>query len=496
LTLIVGASSGSGTFGRDLRRRTFLPVPMRPERGLDMSELLALDAHDLRAGYMARRFSPTEVMEQVGQRIESTRHMNAFVAVRLEAALVEAKRITTGYLRGDEHRPLAGIPLAVKDIIDTADLVTACGSSIFRDRRPACDAAVVARARRSGAIVIGKTNTHEFAWGITTDNPHFGACRNPWDPERTPGGSSGGSAVAVATGAVPLAFGTDTGGSIRIPAAFCGVFGFKPTFGIITTDGVFPLAPSLDHVGVISRTPRDARLLLAAVATERADRLSAAVPALRRLRPHELRIGRCVESQALSEDLAFAFSRILTRLEQRGATVIDVALPPAPEGAFATIQGAEAYHVHSQLGLFPARGDEYGSDVRERLERSATIALDEYLSAAEERNDLRAAWRDALQAVDVIVSPVSPGQPPLRGTSDVLHQGESHDFRALVMPHTVSQDLTGLPACSVPLGLDRDGLPLAVQLSGRHGDEATLIELAEILVDAACASASFAGAVK
>ena len=449
-----------------------------------MTDLLRLDAHDLLAGFVARRFSPSEVLDQVGQRIEATRDLNAFVSLDLEGAFAEARQITTAYARGEETRPLAGIPLAVKDIIDTSGLPTTRGSSIFRDLRPTADATVVARARQNGAIVVGKTNTHEFAWGITTDNPHFGASRNPWDRDRSPGGSSGGSAVAVATGTVPIAIGTDTGGSVRIPAAFCGVFGLKPSFGLISTSGVFRLARTLDHVGILSRTPRDSKLFLSVVADRGTVDGTTALVAGQPAAARELRIGRCFDAAKMSEDLAAASTRALAVLDGWGATLVDVAPLPAPEPTFAAIQGAEAYHFHHTLGLFPTRAADYGTDVRERLERAADITISDYLIACEQRDEVRGAWADSLQEVDVIASPVSPGPPPAHGTSDVLHQGVVHDFRDLVMPFTIAQNLTGMPACSIPVGLDCNGLPMALQLTGRHGDEKTITELADALVTA------------
>jgi aspartyl-tRNA(Asn)/glutamyl-tRNA(Gln) amidotransferase subunit A len=449
-----------------------------------MSELLLLDAHDLVAGYIAHDFSPLEVLDEVAERIGLIDRLNAFVALDLERAAVEAKRITAAYVRGEETRPLAGVPIAVKDIIDTADLTTAHGSSIFRGRRPTVDATVVRRAREHGAIVVGKTNTHEFAWGITTDNPHYGASANPWSPDRTPGGSSGGSAVAVATGVVPFALGTDTGGSIRIPAACCGVVGLKPTFGRVSTSGVFPLARSLDHIGLLTRTPRDARLVLSAIAgRDVADPATALTLAASPLKA-EVVVGRCLPASGLSRDLGQAAAAALQRLERSGATTVDVELPEDYEHAFITIQGAEAHRLHRELGLFPQRAEDYGTDVRERLESTASISLSDYLQAVERRNAIRAAWSDVLRLVDVVVSPVSPVPPPRRGEYSIQHNGAAASFRDLVMPFTMPQNLTGFPACSVPLGFDQDGLPVAIQLTGRPGDERLLLQLAEKLIPA------------
>src|SRR5690349_12410795 len=195
--------------------------------------------------------------------------LGAFVTLTLERAREEAKRAEKAYADGTA-RPLEGLTLAVKDLYDTEGVETTYGSKIYKGHVPKADAHAVRRAREAGAIVVGKTLTHEFAWGITSNNPHFPPCRNPWDPDRIPGGSSGGSAVAVATGQAALALGTDTGGSIRIPAAFCGISGLKPTYNRIAATGIFPLARSLDHAGPMARTPEDVRLLFEALTGARA----------------------------------------------------------------------------------------------------------------------------------------------------------------------------------------------------------------------------------
>src|SRR6478609_5185792 len=219
-----------------------------------------LSAIELRAAFASRELSPVETLDYVTRREE----LGAFVTLDLERAHAEAVRAEQAYA-DDEARPLEGLTLAVKDLFDTAGLRTTYGSRIFATHVPAADAWAVRKARDAGAIVLGKTLTHEFAWGITSVNRHFPPLCNPYDGERVAGGSSGGSAVALATGQAALALGTDTGGSIRIPASFCGVSGLKPTFGRISTEGVYPLARSLDHAGPMARTPEDVRLFYEAL---------------------------------------------------------------------------------------------------------------------------------------------------------------------------------------------------------------------------------------
>jgi len=226
-------------------------------------ELASLSATALAGGYREGAFTPVEVIDALTQQIESINpQINAFTTTVFEQAAADAVRCTQE-LRGGSDKPLLGIPVAIKDLVDTAGIRTTYGSRIFSGQTPERNARIVDQLIEAGAIIVGKTATHEFAWGFTTDNPHFGPTRNPWATNRISGGSSGGSAAALAAQLVPLAIGTDTGGSIRLPAAYCGVSGLKPSFGSLSLDGIFPLAPSLDHVGPMARTPQDLDLCMA-----------------------------------------------------------------------------------------------------------------------------------------------------------------------------------------------------------------------------------------
>ena len=443
-------------------------------------QLFSLSAVELRAGYAAGEFTPVEVVDALAARIaEREPAVNAFTTLALGAARDEAARAGEAYRRG-EASPLAGVPVAVKDLIDTAGLRTTYGSAIFADHVPARDAPVVARVRAAGGVVIGKTLTHEFAWGITSDNPHQGPCRNPWDPDRVAGGSSGGSAAALACGDAPLALGSDTGGSIRIPAGFCGVVGLKPTYGRVTADGVFPLAPSLDHVGPLARTAADARLLLDVIAD---DPIARPPVALR-----GLKVGICPDLDAIG--LAPAVQRArdgaLAALAGLGAVVVEVGLPGGRDAyaTFSPIQLAEALRVHREAGLFPARAADYGADVRARLGSADRVGLDEYLEATERRRRLAQDFAAAFREADVLLTPVSAGPPVRVGEDHAEHLGRRISFRELVMGHTVPQDLTGVPACTVPAGFDEGGRPVGMQVSGPWGEEHRVLTVAEALDDA------------
>jgi aspartyl-tRNA(Asn)/glutamyl-tRNA(Gln) amidotransferase subunit A len=438
--------------------------------------LCSLSALELRAGYAERSFSPAEVLDALAARVEEREPaVNAFITLDLDAARAEALAAEREY-GGGRPRLLAGIPVAVKDIFDTAGLRTTYGSSIFADHVPERDATAVRRLREAGAIVLGKTLTHEFAWGITSENPHFGPCRNPHDSERVAGGSSGGSAAVLAYGGAPLALGSDTGGSIRIPAAFCGVAGLKPTYGRVSAAGVMPLAPSLDHIGPLARTPADAQLLLEAIrGADPADPATARQAPEPPEPPDRPRVAVCPDLHpvALEPGVRRCFEAAVAAFGDR---VVEVRLPEAEAGiaAYVPLQMAEALRVHRHAGIWPARAEEYGGDVRHRMERAADVGLDDFLAACEARQALCAGFARLFEQADVLLTPVSACPPP--------RIGESQGLREWVLPYTVPQDMAGLPACAVPAGRDDLGLPVGVQVTGPWGAERRVVAVAEELV--------------
>jgi aspartyl-tRNA(Asn)/glutamyl-tRNA(Gln) amidotransferase subunit A len=450
--------------------------------------MVRLTAIELIEGYRARSLSPVEVVDALAERIERDNGtLGAFAALCLDRARREAAEAESDYRRGGPAGPLAGVPIGIKDLFDTAGVPTQYGSPMFAGHVPTLDAEAVRRARTAGAIMIGKTQTHEFAWGITSVNELVGTSRNPWSLDRVSGGSSGGSAVALATGMVPLALGTDTGGSIRIPSNFCGTVGLKPTFGRISADGVFPLAHSLDHVGPMARTPADAALLLGALLTdafgERAPADAVAAGAL-----EHCRVGECPDLSAVrpTQEIEAAFRAAAGVLVRLGAELVEVALPEA-EGAFqnfGVLQRSEALHTHVQAGLFPSRRDEYGHDVRTRLELAQNMTLAEYVAATAWREKLRSSFARLFDQVDLLVTPTSAGPPAPIGAEQIEHLGERMDFRDLVMGYTVPQDLIGLPACTVRAGFDAIGVPTAVQLTGPPRSEWRVLSAAQALYDA------------
>jgi len=451
-----------------------------------MTSLNQLSAGALRQGYLRRELSPVEVLEAVATRLEQTRRFNAFITPLLDAALAKAQRAEKLYLSGEtDSQPLLGVPIAVKDNYDMEQVRTTYGSSIFADHLPRETAECVRRVEAAGAIVVGKTSLHEFAWGITGENPHFGPCHNPWDFARIAGGSSSGSAAALALMVAPLALGSDTAGSIRIPASLCGIVGMKPSYDRLPRSGLFPLAPTLDHVGLMSREPRDLAALLKVVddtplaltitGLDTGPRLGSG-GAMR-----GLRVGVLPASSydQLDGDISSVVRAALDVLISLGAELVelDAQVFAHALGTFAPIQQAEAFFVHHSRGLFPARRSEYGDDVRERLELSQSVMLADYLTATTARDRLAADLRTIFGTVDVLLTPLGAARAPALAN---LSDGDSSAaFRKLMLSHTVPQSLAGIPCCAVRAGFDRDGLPVGVQFSAPRGADDRLLQVVD-----------------
>lgn len=455
-----------------------------------MSALTDLSARDLLAAFRAGEASPVEALDAVAERIAAVDGaLGAFTTLCLDRAREEARAAEAAYRQGSADGLLAGVPFGVKDLFDSEGVRTTYGSPMFADHVPAADAEAVRRARAAGAILVGKTQTHEFAWGITSVNTLLGTSRNPWATDRISGGSSGGSAVALASRQVPLALGSDTGGSIRVPSAFCGTVGLKPTYGRISLAGAWPLARTLDHPGPMARTPADAALFLQALAGhDPRDPATEDVPLGDVEQELErgldgLVVGHCPDLHGvpLAPEVAEAFEQALATVRDLGARVELAALPEARTAyeTFGPTQRAEALHTHVEAGLYPARAEEYGPDVRGRLEAAARENVHDYLRAAAERQRLRAGFARVFRAVDVLLTPVSAGPPVPIGEDTLAHLGRTIELRELVMTYTVPQDLAGLPACAVRAGFDRLGIPVGVQLTGGLWREATVLRAAQ-----------------
>jgi aspartyl-tRNA(Asn)/glutamyl-tRNA(Gln) amidotransferase subunit A len=440
--------------------------------------------------YRQRKLSPVELTGQVLARIEKLNPaLNVYLTVSGESALREAARAEAelfGKSRGKkrDRGPLHGIPISLKDNIYTKDIRTTGGSKILRDFVPLHDAAVVTALRQAGAVLLGKTNLHEFAYGVTTDNPHFGPARNPWDRQRIPGGSSGGSAAALAAGLGYGSMGTDTGGSIRIPAALCGVVGLKPGLGRVSAREVIPLSPTLDFVGPLARTAEDAALLLEAVLVRGAregQSVFGPMSSSRGRRPC-LGIPRDFFLEVLDREVEAAYETALRLLQKHGAKTKEVSLPQMQETEEAgnQIAWAEAALYHQQAGWYPRHAEDYGEDVRVRLEMGTKVTAVSYLRAMEFREKFKSAFHEALaeKEIDALVVPTTPIAAPLIGEESVTVKGTKQSARALLLRLNRPANLAGVPAISVPCGRTRGGLPLGLQFMGARNAEPLLLEIA------------------
>jgi aspartyl-tRNA(Asn)/glutamyl-tRNA(Gln) amidotransferase subunit A len=449
---------------------------------------------ELAALLAKRRISPVEITELFLRRIERQNpSLNAFLTVTAEPALAAARRAEKQFLRRSgsrrENSPLLGIPISLKDNIWTRGVRSTAGSKILRDFVPAEDSTAARKLARAGAVLVGKTNLNEFAYGITGGNAHYGPVHNPWALDRISGGSSAGSAVAIAAGLCAASIGTDTGGSIRVPSAFCGTVGLKPTFGRVSVFGTMPLSPSLDHVGPIARCVADAAILLGLIAgRDPLDPTSSPRPvenfhgALGGKPLRKFRLGRPREHywEKLDPEVRRATEAAVRDMEKRGAVVHEVSLPHLKESldAATEISLAEALHVHEAAGYFPARAAEYGEEVRQRIDAGAKVPAHRYLAGFDVRKRLLAEFDAAFQNVDAIVAPTVPVPAPLIGAESVQIDGEQFAVRPAIVGHCRPANFTGLPAISIPCGFTREGLPVGLQLIGRAFDEATLLRIA------------------
>ena len=431
-----------------------------------------------------KEISPVELADAALARIESLNpSLNAFITITAEAARRQARAAEREIRRDGPRSPLHGIPISLKDNFWTKGVRTTAGSKILAGFVPGEDSEVAILLARAGAIVLGKTNMHEFAYGITSENPHFGSVRNPWMRDRISGGSSGGSAVAVATGMGFASVGTDTGGSIRIPSALCGIVGLKPTFGLVSLAGTVPLSQSMDHAGPLARSVTDACIVLEAIAGAYPKGMPR--PNHRRLRPgcpKRFRLGWPEQYyfNRVDGDVRIAMDEAAKTLERLGGRIKKVSLPHLQESvpSSTNIALAEATNYHESQGYFPARAFDYGGDVRGRLEAGEKVRAPEYLRGFAVKRMLERDFDAAFEHVDAIFVPASPIPAPPLGENEVEIGGARESVRSLLVGASRPANFTGHPAISVPCGFTRAGLPVGFQLIGPRWGEAGLLAIA------------------
>lgn len=435
-----------------------------------------LSIAELARRYARRELSPVEVTRAVLERIERLDgQLDAYVTVTAERARAEARAAEAALLRGDAHSPLLGVPVGYKDLYATRGIRTTAGSALLADWVPDADCTCVARLQGAGAVMIGKLITHEFAFGIQLPGHRFKPARNPWNLDHVPGGSSSGSGAALAAGLVAGALGSDTGGSIRNPASFCGIAGLKPTYGRVSRAGVVTLSWTLDHTGPLARTVEDCALLLQALAGhDPADPASAREPvpdyraALGRdLRGLRIGVPRDYFMEGVEPEVERAFGAALEVLRRLGADIREVAIPgiwDAP--AFMVIMLAEAFAYHERD--LRARPSLYGEVLREKLMAGGLVSATEYVQAQRLRTRLGAAMAEVLRQVDLLATPSHPRPAP---TFQAALDPDFPFARSNMPPF----NMAGVPALAVPCGFSASGLPLSFQLAGRPFDEATLL---------------------
>jgi aspartyl-tRNA(Asn)/glutamyl-tRNA(Gln) amidotransferase subunit A len=441
--------------------------------------------------FRKRKLSPFDLAKFMLARIEQLHpRLNAYITVTAELALAQANKAEAELFgpRGRKGRrdrgPLHGVPISLKDNIYTAGIRTTAGSKILRGFIPKEDAAVVAQLKDAGAVLLGKTNMHEFAYGVTSNNPQYGPVRNPWDLTRIPGGSSGGSAAAVAAGLCYGSIGTDTGGSIRIPAALCGVAGLKPTWGRISCEGVVPLSPLLDCTGPLARNVRDLAILTGAIFVRVGREPNFANPSTLRADPKKFCLGlpRQMFFDALSPEVRTAFDSALRDLCRLGMKTADISIPllDKTEEAGNQIAWAEATLFHRQQGYFPARAADYGDDVRSRLEMGTKVSAVDFLQALEIQKQFVQQLHLALAEADVdaIVVPTTPIEAPLLNQETSRIGAHDYPTRALLLRLNRPANLAGTPSLSVPCGFTRAGLPIGLQIMGGVSSENVLLRIA------------------
>ena len=432
------------------------------------------------------KISPVELTTDTLARIRKLNPtLNAYLTVTEDAALEQARQaereIRTGHYRG----PLHGIPYAAKDLFYTRGVKTTAGSKIFRDFVPDHDAAAIERLRDAGAILLGKTGLHELAYGITNNNPHFGPVRNPWDTSRIPGGSSGGSASAQAAELCVFSLGSDTGGSVRIPASFCGITGLKPTFGRISRYGVFPLGHTLDHVGHFALTVADVATILEVLAgPDPRDDSSAneAAPHVElsaepRLKGVRVGVPRKYYFERLQPDVESAANAAVKTLASLGAEVKEIEIPDIEEFTVIgrVILLAEATALH-RTRLKTRRAD-IGPDVLALLDQGQFILATDYLDAQRRRRQLVQNLNRLFDDVQVIVTPTTPVVAAKIGATTIELAGRQEDARLASTRFVRALNMAGVPVLAVPCGFDGQGMPIGLQILGRAFDEANVLQV-------------------
>ncbi|VEF49242.1 glutamyl-tRNA(Gln) amidotransferase subunit A [Bacillus freudenreichii] len=455
-------------------------------------ELLNLDITSLHTEYKNRSISPVEVVEWVFKRIDKYAHLNAYITVCHQEGMRQAQQAEKLFREGNEHRGLLlGIPLGLKDLIQTKGIRTTSGSAVYNNFIPKEDATVVKILKESGSVIVGKQNTHELAYGTTGDDSYFGPMRNPYQPEKIAGGSSGGSASATAVQLCWGSLGTDTSGSIRIPSALCGIVGMKPTYGKINTDGIQQLSKSMDHVGPITRTVMDNAIIFDALLgnLESAKSISRSLRESPKsnLKNKKIGIPASYFYDEVDEEVKEKVLSLTEILENLGATVIDIHLDiPKMKEAMeisSAIDRSEAYLIHREIVHDP--GSLLGEVTRNRILQGSEYRAYEFVIAQNLKEEITAEYRRAFQKVDALLTPTVPILPTKIGEENISINGNIQSVRSALMRFTFLANYIGIPSITLPCGMSKSGLPIGAQLMGGWGKEETLYQIS-LQLETAC----------
>ena len=442
----------------------FMPRARLPAVFTFMDEMLFTSIESVSQALHDRRVSPLELTESCLDRIaQFDSRIHAFISVDANGALEQA-RIAEAEIAGSKWRgPLHGVPFAIKDLVDVAGMKTTAASRVFRERIASRDAEVVRRLRQAGAVIIGKTNLHEFAFGGSGVISAYGPVANPWDTQRTTGGSSSGSAAAVAAGMCFAAIGTDTAGSIRVPASYCGLVGLKPTWGSVSDDGVIPLSKSLDHVGPITRTVRDAEIVLEAVSEYKPER--------EERREWSFAVSRKFFFEDLSPGVAEAVNCAFDVLTRNGMDSRSIDLPVNVDRS---IFNYEVWDYHREyVGIMP---ELYDPRTLTRIRACAATTADEYQEKQKDAAALREQARDLFRNVDVILTPTSPIDPPF--LRDLVENPDLRAHELIILRNTRPINVLHLPTITIPCGLSSAKLPVGLQITA--ATDADCIDFAKL----------------
>ncbi|WP_213422045.1 amidase [Bhargavaea massiliensis] len=446
-----------------------------------MTDLIMYPAEKLAPLIRSKQLSPVELTRQMLDRIEEAEPViRAFITPPNERILEQARQAEKEIMRGEYRGPLHGIPVGIKDNYWTEGIRTTDGFRLYDDFVPEQTATSADRLLKAGTIMIGKLNMHELASGLTGTNPFYGTTRNPWDTRHMPGGSSGGSGAALAAGMAVLATGTDTFGSIRMPASMCGVYGLKPTYGLVSTFGVIPAAPSLDHAGPMARSVWDlAQMLQVMAGHDPKDPGSLHVKS----EDYTTRLNEGIGGftigvpsyymKGLDPDIERLFRNAIAKLERLGAEIIEIELPELSMATFAGMVITNGEAAATQADGLKMQPKAYSKDVRTLLLSGALSHTTQYIKAQQARRGMVEGFRRAFREVDFLLGPVSPMTTPK--FSDFWEEQNLEVVRRS-LPFTSPANLTGVPSLSLPMGLDTRGLPAGMQLIGPHLSEARLLQ--------------------